>query len=78
MDNVFKLKADLRVHPVYSERPSEWILKSLKIIYEMKPEEIIISTSGPGGVIGLLTIKLMAVRVRGESTIPISPGRSAA
>ena len=35
------------------------LLKSLKIIYDLQPEKIIISTPGPVGLIGLLTAKLM-------------------
>jgi glycosyltransferase involved in cell wall biosynthesis len=40
------------------------ILKSLKIIFELRPEEIIISTPGPVGLIGLLAAKLMAVKLK--------------
>lgn len=40
------------------------LLKSLKKIYELNPDEIIISTPGPVGVIGLLAAKLMSVRTK--------------
>jgi glycosyltransferase involved in cell wall biosynthesis len=40
------------------------ILKSLKVIFELNPEEIIISTPGPMGLIGALAAKLMSVRLK--------------
>ena len=40
------------------------LLKSLKIIYELDPDEVIISTPGPVGLIGLLISRLMSLKVR--------------
>jgi len=38
------------------------ILKTLKTIYDLKPDEIIISTPGPVGLVGLLCCKLLNVK----------------
>ncbi len=40
------------------------LLKSLKIIYELDPDEVIISTPGPVGLIGLLIARLMSLKVK--------------
>jgi hypothetical protein len=40
------------------------ILKSLKIIFELKPEEVVVSTPGPVGLIGLLAARLMSVKLK--------------
>jgi glycosyltransferase involved in cell wall biosynthesis len=41
------------------------ILKSLEIIYDLKPDEIYISTPGPIGLLGLLASKLLRVKSTG-------------
>jgi glycosyltransferase involved in cell wall biosynthesis/predicted metal-dependent phosphoesterase TrpH len=41
------------------------ILKSLKIIYDLKPDEIYISTPGPIGLLALLASKLLKVKSTG-------------
>ncbi len=40
------------------------ILKSLKLIYDANPDEIIISTPGPIGLLGLLVGKLMKIPIK--------------
>ncbi len=41
------------------------VLKALKMIYEFEPDEIIISTPGPMGLLGVLAGKLLKVRTTG-------------
>jgi glycosyltransferase involved in cell wall biosynthesis len=41
------------------------VLKSLEIIYDLKPDEIYISTPGPIGLLGLLASKLLRVKSTG-------------
>jgi glycosyltransferase involved in cell wall biosynthesis len=41
------------------------VLKSLEIIYELKPDEIYISTPGPIGLLALLAAKLLKVKCTG-------------
>lgn len=61
------------------------VLKALKMVYEFEPDEIIISTPGPVGLLGLLAGRLLKVRTTGvyhaelsEYEEPVSPEDSLA